>query len=362
MALVHGGDIEGFFEERGFAPLDYSSNVSPLGLPAPVREAIGASLEKADQYPDPLCRRLRSALSEHDNLPMSMILCGNGSADLIYRLALASRKKLGRPPCVLIPAPTFSEYAEAFELVDSEIVRSTLKPENNYRLDDDFLEEIRPGVDCVFVCQPNNPTGLTTPRDVVLKALAACEQMGAHLVVDECFVGFLDEPGAVSVVELVQNHPALIVLKAFTKLYGMAGVRLGYVLSSDKALLERMEKAGQPWAVSSIAQAAGITALGCTDYVSQLRALVQAERPLLQAELAQRGIKAQGEANYLYFELDDAGALTGKMRDQGVLVRDCSNYPGLHPGCYRIAVRGHEDNLRLLAALDLCLGSNETPR
>ena len=170
-------------------------------------------------------------------------------------------------------------------------------------------------------------------------------------MVDECFNEFLDDPAAHTLLEELEGHENLLLLRAFTKWYAMAGVRLGYALCADGALLERMRAAGQPWAVSALAQAAGEAALEETDYSAALRALVAAERPRLSAGLAALGCRVlPGEANYLLF-YHSGEQLVQRLRARGVLLRGCANYPGLGPGWYRAAVRTHSENSAFLQAL-----------
>ena len=212
------------------------------------------------------------------------------------------------------------------------------------------MQAITPDVDMVFLCQPNNPTGLTSPRELLLHIAARCRDFGALLVLDECFTDFLDMPEANSMKRELEHFPNLLILKAFTKLYAMAGVRLGYALCADTALLEALAKAGQPWAVSSLAQAAGIAALREKDYVQRLRCLIGEERPWLLGELTALGLRViPGEANYLLFAC--ARPLTLPLRQRGILIRSCANYPGLDERWYRVAVRTHEENQHLVAAL-----------
>ena len=151
--LTHGGDWMGYREQFGRDALDFSANVSPLGLPKGVADAITAALPQADRYPDPLCRTLRAALSEAEGLPAEQILCGNGAADLIFRLALAVK-----PRRALVTAPTFAEYATALETVGCTVERFALNEANDFAVTEEFLDAIVPGVEIVFLCQPNNPT------------------------------------------------------------------------------------------------------------------------------------------------------------------------------------------------------------
>ena len=188
MKLVHGGDTVGYRERYGHDALDFSANVSPLGVPEAVARAIGEAAFQADQYPDPLCRALTAALSQTEAVPKAWILCGNGAADLIFRLALAEK-----PKHALVLAPTFAEYAAALETVDCEIHRHMLREENDFALTDDVLNAIEPPIDRVFLCQPNNPTGQAADRTFMRRILAKCEAVGARLAVDECFLDFLPD-------------------------------------------------------------------------------------------------------------------------------------------------------------------------
>ena len=222
----------------------------------------------------------------------------------------------------------------------------------------DFANFITPETDLAVICQPNNPSGATVSHELIERILEKCTQCNTTLLVDECFVGFLDDPNAISVVPWLERYPNLVVLKAFTKLYGIPGIRLGYALTSNNALIEAMRAAGQPWSVSNLAQAAGIAALGCTKYVEQVRTITREERAFLKAALKERGIASWGTANFLLFHVTEqpgAPTFVQQMREQGVLVRDCANYHNLDQGWYRIAVRSHEENIRLLQAIDTVL-------
>ncbi len=344
--LTHGGDWAGFAAQYGGTPLDFSANISPLGLPEGVRAAVIGSLAQADSYPDPLCRALGQAIGGAEGADPDWCLCGSGAADLIYRAVLAKR-----PARALVTAPAFSEYEAALDLVRCKTDRFLLREAEDFGLNEGFLEAVGPETDMVFLCQPNNPTGRAVPRPLLVRALERCRAVNALLVVDECFCDFLDDPGAFTVKGLLGKYPNLLILKAFTKLYAMAGLRLGYCLCSDRALLDAMRGAGQPWAVSGPAQAAGIAALRETEYVQAVRALIRTERPRLAGELARLGFRViPGEANYLLFHTKTP--LIQPLRERGILLRDCGNYHGLESGWYRTAVRTAEENRRLIAALE----------
>ena len=166
---------------------------------------------------------------------------------------------------------------------------------------------------------------------------------------DECFLDFLPESEALTAKKLLAS-PNLIILKAFTKLYGMAGVRLGYCLCSNTALLDKMQAAGQPWAVSGLAQAAGLAALDETVYVARVQALIAQQRPVLRDGLRALGLRVlDGSANYLLFQAPET--LGDILRQRGIVLRSCGNYPGLDGSWYRTAVRTAPENQQLIEAL-----------
>ena len=280
--LTHGGDWAGFEIEYGRQPLDFSMNVNPLGISEAVREAIAKAGAAADRYPDPLCRRLIQRLAEAEGVPAEWIFCGNGAADIIFRLARALKPEEKAAPVLLVTAPTFSEYEAAFAENGWEIRRYLLQEEKGFRIGEDFLDQIGEDTDAVFLCEPNNPTGITTDMQLLRKIRQRCRKTGTALVIDECFNGFLEDPAAHSMAAELETAGPLIILKAFTKLYGMAGVRLGYCLCPDLETIERLRRAGAPWNVSSLAQEAGIAALEDQDHVKRGLAIVEEERPWLK--------------------------------------------------------------------------------
>ncbi len=347
MNLTHGGDVAGFQAEYGFAPLDFSANVSPLGLPPGVLKAASDALTRSDRYPDPLCRALTAAIAAHEGCPPEDILCGAGAADLIFRAVLAKK-----PRAALVTAPAFAEYEAALAVTGCPVKRHLLRREEGFALTPRFLGDLTADIDLVFLCQPNNPTGRTVDPALALQVLARCREIGALLIMDECFADLLDRPEDFTM-KAALGQGNLLILKAFTKSYAMAGLRLGYCLCGDRALLAAMARCGQPWAVSAPAQAAGVAALADKDYLARLRALVAEEKPKLIRGLKALGCTVYGsEANFVFFSA--APGLDAALRRRGVLIRPCGNYPGLELTDYRAAVRTGPENQALLAAIDHC--------
>ena len=343
MKRTHGGDWAAYEREYGAPPLDFSANVSPLGVPEGVRATIAAAAGEIDRYPDPECRALRHAIAAREGVTAGQVLCGNGASDLIYRAVYAAK-----PRRALVTAPAFGEYETALEAVGCAVVRYPL--DETFRLDEGFLKQIDERIDIVILCQPNNPSGITLEPTLLRRVIGRCAALHCRVLIDECFVDFLDAPEPYTCKALLSEFPNLLILKAFTKLYAMAGARLGYALCADGAFLDAMRRAGPPWAVSHLAQAAGLAALRETDYVERVRELVRAERPWLYEQLTALGLRVvPGEANFLLFRCDKP--LDAPLRQRGLLIRCCGDFAGLDETWHRVAVRTHAENQRLIAAL-----------
>ena len=347
--LVHGGDIYSAKERIDGPIVDFSANINPMGLPASVRQALCDSMDAFSCYPDPLCRELVEEIAKKEGVLPSSILCGNGAADLIFRVVWAMR-----PRSALIVQPTFSEYEQALSACGCRIEHYQLSAQNDFVLTEEVLDQIRNQTDIVFLCNPNNPTGQLIDQSLLERILVRCAACGTLLVVDECFRDFLDQPQDNTMTSWVASFPNLLILRAFTKHYAMAGLRLGYCLCGNPPLLERMEQCGQPWSVSVPAQIAGVAALRDEEYLNKSRELILAERTYLKESLANLGLQVIGsQANYLFFRCEQP--LSEALEGCGILIRSCANYRGLDESYYRIAVKSHADNEKLVAALTAVL-------
>ncbi len=337
---AHGGDI---YSQP--IRLDFSANVNPLGTPEAVKAAVRACAEGLSAYPDPYCGPLREKLAAVHGVGPQTIVCGNGAAELIYTFAAALK-----PRQALLPVPSFSDYESALRAAGCAPVLYPLSRGNGFLLTEDVLDHIGPKTDLVLLCSPNNPTGRSVDKALLLKILDRCRETGTWLFLDECFFELTDEDRAFSLTRELKDGDRVFLLRAFTKAYGMAGLRLGYGISGNRELLKDMGRLVQPWNVSTVAQAAGLAALDCPVWPKKARELVQREKPFLRDGLAARGFTVlPGDANFLFFS--GATGLYEKLREKGVLIRDCVNYRGLCPGDCRIAVRTHAENEALLGAV-----------
>lgn len=346
MEYGHGGDIYApSLKEK--ALLDFSVNLNPLGIPPKVKAVFGTLAEECEAYPDPFCRELKHALAKHEGIAEECILFGNGAADLIYRIAYGLR-----PKKVLLPAPTFSEYEAAAVQVGAEIAYHPLLEEDGFSLDKRFLDALRQHQpDMVFLCNPNNPTGRLIPKGLLMQIADYCQAHGAFLIVDECFLDMAAGGEACSMKTELSRYPQLLVLKAFTKFFAMAGLRLGYLFSGAETVRTRVESAGQPWSVSVPAQKCGLAALTDTAYIMETKRLLPELGKALYEQLSELPVKVYpSAANYFLLKTDRAD-LKERLLEKGILIRSCSNYRGLREGYFRVAVKSAEDNGQLMAAL-----------
>lgn len=336
----HGGDIY-----KKEVKVDFSANINPMGMPASVRKAVEESIANCVNYPDPFCRELTKAIAIKEDIKPKYILCGNGAADLIFRFVFAKR-----PKKALLLAPSFSEYRQALLAIDCEIEYHTLSVKDEFYLTEAFLDNITEEIDVVILSNPNNPTGILIKKQLLEKILKKCHETNTFLLLDECFLDFVVDGQQLSMKCHIKKNSHLIILKAFTKMYAVAGLRLGYCICSDVELIEKMCTVSQSWAVSVPAQAAGLAALQEDTFVEQTVEMIQKERQFLISELENMGIICYDScANYVFFK-SEKGLYT-KLLEKGLLIRSCHNYIGLYRGYYRIAVKEHSQNEILLKAI-----------
>ena len=342
----HGGNAA--YETGNEGVIDLSASINPLGAPENVREAIAGAIAGCARYPDSSSARLRERLAEYENVSPGQIFCGNGASDIIFRLPKASRAA-----SALVTAPAFSDYERSAASGGLKIIRHALSPENGFAVDTRFMEtamEAKPGL--VFLCNPNNPTGRLIEKRTVAELLKRCEGFGALVAIDECFLGFAKRRDEFASVPLTQSHKNLIVIKAFTKLFALPGIRLGYAICSDADIIGGLYAHGCDWPVSNLAQAAGVAALtGVWDYVDKTAEFVSREREFLESGLSRMGFQVfPAAANYVFFRNPFPFDLREELDKKGIRVRSCGDFHGLDKSYCRAAVSGHENNRLFLDA------------
>lgn len=348
----HGGDVYQLARTLGVPVgelLDFSANINPLGFPPGIIPALDAALPEVVHYPDRRCQALRQVLASYHGRPPEEILVGNGSTELIYLIARGLR-----PQRALIVAPAFSEYEQALQAAEVPVDFHLAPEANNFTLDRPLDPQ---GADLVFLANPASPSGALMSPDLLHSLIAGLDAAGVYLVLDEAFVDFVEEA---SFKGRLSAFPHLLILRSFTKFFGIPGVRLGYLLAAA-SLIERLAMVQEPWSVSTLAQAVGRACLADADFMARTRNVVHREREYLVRGLAKiPGLFPFPSAvNYLLVKLTRPGASAARLREamlaHRVVIRDASNFRGLDSRFFRVAVRRREENDRLLQALARCL-------
>ncbi|MDI6802113.1 MAG: threonine-phosphate decarboxylase CobD [Thermodesulfovibrionales bacterium] len=349
---LHGGNIYRLAEMLGIDEgeiIDFSASINPLGVPKSVISEINDNAKYLYNYPDPDCRQLRLWIAKHLGINYHSIICGNGSTELIYLIIRALK-----PKKVLIPAPTFSEYERAVLIRSqmSEVRCQKLKREDNFDVNTtEFIQSIK-GCNMAFLCNPNNPTGRLLKKEGVMEIAAAAKRLKCYLVVDEAFIDFRPEH---SVIKEVENNPYLIVLRSLTKFYALSGLRIGYCVV-PMTIEDIIKKYKEPWTVNTLAQLAGIAALNDDSYSDETFRVIRSEKKILEDGFKILGITYfPSSANFYLARHENAQQIILKLRQKGIMIRDCSNFMGLDETYMRIAVKSNKENMRLLKELYLCL-------
>ena len=338
--VLHGGDVY-----RHKDVIDFSANLNPLGMPPAARQALIEYVDEFSHYPDPDCVALTEAIAAFEGVDADKVVVTAGATDAFERIA-----QVLKPRRALVVAPSYAGYEEALRHVGTHVVRHKLSSREGFRLTDKILAEMD-GTDVLFIANPNNPTGLTVDRDLLEAILRRARTLGSTVVLDECFIDLTDEPGSN---DLLSSYPNLIIVKALTKTYALAGLRLGYALTADVRMTERLKDAGAIWAVSVPAEVAGIASLRDTVYLRESRELIRHNRDYLMGVLASEGLSfLPGQANFLLFEAKRG--LFEHMLDHKVLIRPCANFTGLGPSHFRICVRTRPDSEAFADALSQSL-------
>jgi len=350
---MHGGDIYSLSEslrvpERRI--IDFSASINPLGISNKIKAELRSYLKFLHHYPDSECRRLKRHISRHIDIDENRIICGNGSTELIYLIVRALK-----PERVLLPVPTFSEYERAIRTYckNSRIDYLYLYEDNFFRLlPDRFIEALKDH-DMAFICNPNNPTAQSLSIDELKEIIKKSSKKGCLLVIDEAFIDFEPEN---SVTKIFNDTSNTIVLRSMTKFYGFAGLRLGYGLLPE-GIIDVIKEYKEPWTVNTLAQRAGVIALKDKHYRKKTFEYLKKEKQFLEGAFRKLRINFfPSKINFYLLRDDRAPEIVARLRKEGILVRDCSNFRGLDKRFIRVAVRTHRENAILIKKLKEIIG------
>ena len=327
--------------------IDFSSNVNPLGCHPGVKRYLKKHLDMISEYPDPDSSNLRANLAWFTGVPKKQIVVGNGATEIIYNFC---KTFLNKKSHVLIPIPTFSEYEVSAKLCECKI--SFFKTMDLSKNLQKFVMKI-PRKGCVFICNPNNPTGVLIQKKEMLKIISAAKKKSAIVFVDETFIELV--PGHdESVIKHLKNFENLFILRSLTKSFGLAGIRIGYGIGSTQ-IIDPLQKIKIPWNVSNMAQLAASAAVCYHPFLDKTRKLIKKERNFISLNLAKSKKFAcyTSATNFLLVKTKiKSKLLQKKLLKQKILIRDCSTFRGLNLNYIRVAVKTRRENIKLLKALE----------
>jgi len=358
-AATHGGNLYAALRQTGGDLrdiLDFSANINPLGLSERIRQTLHASLESIIHYPDAHGFDLKQAISQHYHVNTELITLGNGAVELMYILC-----HMLSPKSVLVTAPTFSEYEGAARASGATIEYLYLHADNNFTIDIKGMAERLTTMDIVFICNPNNPTGVLLNNIQIEELLIAATASNTYVVVDESFIDFLPNDDVYTCRQLLTRYPNLIILHSLTKFYAIPGLRLGFALANPE-LTKLLHRGKDPWNVNTLAQKAGVTALSDYTYQQLSKEFMKKNKmDLYHSLLAIPGLKPYlPSVNFILINITETN-MTGKelqqaMATHNILIRECSNYPGLSSEYIRIAVKQPEENNKLIETFKKVIG------
>lgn len=351
---VHGADINSAAELYGLEAdkiIDFSSNINPFIVDS-MDKIVAAGVGSLQKYPDIKYRRLRKNIADYLRVEDSYIIPGNGATEIIY---LLMRNLSGR---LAIINPTFSEYRKGAEIAGLSVVDFVMDWKKDFKLDLDEIYRRKDEFDSIFICNPNNPDG--SVREIK-KLLEFAEKEGKLLIVDETFIEFADSEKEISLVNMVEKSKNLFIIRAVTKFFGIPGIRLGYGISSNRELLQKMYDEKEPWTINSFADSASDFIFKEDEYIRKSKEYFSKERICMINEINKiDGIKAfNSDANFILVRFENRNVLDVKenlLKRAGLLIRDASNFIGLDSSFARVAIKNHEQNTVLVDALRSVLG------
>jgi histidinol-phosphate aminotransferase len=337
---------DGYASEGPIAKL--ASNESPYPPIPAVIEAVTNALTGLNRYPDPTNAALRRKLSDRHGVPAQRIAIGNGSCDIL----LAAGDALLEPGAELIYAwPSFSVYPHLAAASGARAIEVPLDAAHTHQLDK-MAEEITAATRLVLICNPNNPTSTALPIDEIADFVRSVPHQVA-VILDEAYVEFNVMQDPDESVALLDRHPNLVLLRTFSKVYGLCGLRVGYALCGSESFRVAVDQVRQPFFCNAAAQAAALEALNHQDEVTRRVERNLAERMGLEDGLRELGIEpAASQANFVWFDLGEDRVEADVMRglaERGILVRAGTSLG--REGALRVTVGTQAENERFLEAL-----------
>ena len=354
--MTHGGNIFEIQRKHNINKdtlVDFSSNINPLGIPESLKTLIIDKIAELECYPDIHYHQLKTIIAEYYSLDQKDIFVGNGAAQVIYDAIHAVKPKMS-----IILAPTFSEYERALVSHGSKVQYHYLEEKNNFNLrEEDLIGAIDDSVDLVVLCNPNNPTSKLIKKDNIKKILDKCKKHNTFLMIDEAFMDFVEDDEYYSMLGDYREYNNLIIVRAFTKFYGIPGLRLGFGISRNEKIIASVSENTIPWSLNTFAGYFGQVLLSEKEYVEKTYNWLREEKKRFVKKLAEiEGITVYiPSVNFILIKIVkenvDVDILKERLLKENILIRDCSNFNGLSKKFFRIAIKDPILNDRFVDSL-----------
>ena len=352
---VHGAEVLSASEESGLKPyeiLDFSSSVNPLGPSKRALEAAKKAFSQIAAYPDSNSNELRQVIASHfGNISKANVVVGNGSTELMYLFAETFLKK---DETAIIPAPTFGEYESAVRKTGE--TPKFLKLGKSFNVEAATFEKEISDAKIIFLCNPNNPTSMLIPKESLTDIIERALAHDSLVFLDEDFLEFVEDEKALTMIGKIKTYPNIFILRSFTKIFGLTGLRVGYGIANEE-IISVLSCAKIPWNVNCLAQTAAVVALNDEEHLHLTRELIKKEKAWLHAELGKFGSFkfSMPDANFFFINIHKSGLTASEMKSKllkkGILIRDCTSFRGLDEFYVRIAVKTRVENEKLIEAL-----------
>ncbi|ANU10016.1 threonine-phosphate decarboxylase [Planococcus antarcticus DSM 14505] len=354
----HGANPLRLYKQAGIIPpqqiLDFSENVHPFGAPAFLAEQWPEMLKKVGSYPDPDGEPFRTKAAEFHQVTGSQLAVGNGGAEVFTWLARRYRNQR-----VVLVEPAFSEYRQTLEAENVQIEAIQLGPENGWRL---TLENLEPAIlNCtaLYICNPQNPTGILLEIKTLKEMAQACLEKNCELVLDEAFIDFVGEQA--SFIPFLEEYPNVIVVRSMTKMYAIPGLRLGYVVSQTEKI-HQLKQGAAHWNVNALSAAIGADCLMASAYRRKVIEAATNERQKMQQFFAANHCRISDSAvNFLSFQLpnpNDSPAFFVDLLKKGIVLRHTESFRGMDGKWFRIGMKSPEKMEKLREAIAGWLEAN----
>lgn len=356
----HGSDLEKIETEYGIPKekiVSFSANVNPLGCPKSAEDALKNNLDAISRYPDRDYIRLKEAISSYTGADSGHIVLGSGVTELLSLfLGLIS------PRSALIAGPAYSEYERDLKRLDCRINYCMAREDRNFVLTkEELLAETTKGTNLVILCNPNNPTSGALKRSDIAYLAEKYAQKGILFLIDETYAEFSKEQEGITAAPLIDRFSNLMVLRGTSKFFATPGLRLGYCLTSSKELLAKAEKKQDPWNINAAAEVCGSVMFQDENYIQKVQETIEKEKHYVCESLSKiPGVRIfPVYANFVLVKLPEGSITSGMLFEElikkGMMIRDCSSFSTLGSRFIRICFMSHEDNVRLIAAIEEAL-------